>query len=368
MIAIYSNNFIIDCYIKDLNLTGYQIYHSIDQYLSAAADIKLAFVNHINNYNLPDDQEERIKQYTDGKYFSYEIDQLKAGSDQLFAFDNEMHPYHIDKIFSKHNQPNVFWAIPGQINDDTIIKRENIILWNQHFEMTSSGYRNMIDKLSNIQYNIPKPMFFDALLGAKRIHRDFVNDAVRKSNLQKKILLTYIKDHSVESFSELLWESDIEKSDLSFKRTTDMVCYNGEIIALCRIVPIQIYNQTAYSIVAETGPDNRYSFFTEKTSKCIMGRRLFVMFSGARFLENLRRIGFKTFDTVIDESYDQIVDNHHRWQAAFEQVKKLCEMDQSEVFEKIAPIVEHNYQLLMNTNWTHVMLNQVQQKLILYQI
>jgi hypothetical protein len=365
MIAIYSNNYVVDCYIRDLNLPAHQIYHSIDQYLSAAADVKLAFVNHLNGYDLPKNEEERLKRSINGKYFFYEIDRLKAASDQLFAFDNEIHPYHFDKLFSKHNQPNIFWVIPGQINDDDIIKRENIILWNHHFEMTTNGYHDMIDKLSTIQYNIPKPMFFDALLGQKRIHRDFVNDAVRKSNLQQKILLTYIKDHSVASFSDLVWESDIEESDSIATRTTDTVSYDGKQMALCRIVPIEIYNQTAYSIVAETGPDNRYSFFTEKTSKCIMGRRLFVMFSGAGFLENLRKIGFKTFDTVIDESYDLIINDYNRWQAAFEQVKKLCEMDQSEVFEKIASIVEHNYQLLMTTSWTHITLNQIQQKIIL---
>jgi hypothetical protein len=128
-------------------------------------------------------------------------------------------------------------------------------------------------------------------------------------------------------------------------------------------LPIEIYNQTAYSVVAETGYQNWYSFFTEKTAKPMMARRLFVMFSGQNFLHNLRSLGFRTFDTVIDESYDRIRNDQERWSAAFEQVQRLCEMDQQEVFEKIAPVVEHNYNLLMNTDWTQHMLTQLQEKI-----
>jgi hypothetical protein len=38
-------------------------------------------------------------------------------------------------------------------------------------------------------------------------------------------------------------------------------------------------------------------------------------------------------------------------------------MDQSEVFAKIAPAVEHNYHLVMNTDWKQHLLTQLQQKL-----
>jgi hypothetical protein len=146
-------------------------------------------------------------------------------------------------------------------------------------------------------------------------------------------------------------------------RSTDSVHYQGCHLALYAILPIQVYNRTAYSIVAETGRYNQYSFFTEKTVKPIMARRLFVMFSGYKFLQNLQNLGFHTFDTVIDESYDLIYNDNDRWSAAFEQVQRLCKMDQSEVFAKIAPAVEHNYSLLMNTDWIQYMLDQLQQKL-----
>ena len=138
------------------------------------------------------------------------------------------------------------------------------------------------------------------------------------------------------------------------------VGYHGQQLALSVIVPIQIYNQTAYSIIAETHADNRYSFFTEKIFRPMLARRLFVMFSGWKYLENLRKLGFQTFDNVIDESYDQILNDIERWQAAFEQVKRLCNMNQTDVLIKISNVVEHNYNLLMNSNWKQQELQQIQ--------
>jgi hypothetical protein len=367
MIAIYSNNFITDHYINHLNFgDDYQVYHFLDQYQHAVADVKVAFINHLNSYQLPESEEQRLYDIINGRKFSQEIGQAKACSNLVFAFDNEMHPYLID-IFQRHSDPTVFWAIPGHSNDSAVLDQEQVLLWNEHFQMMISPYRSMPHLIAQVQHNTVKPMYFDALLGTVRTHRDVVYDLIQTCNLQDKIFTSY-QNQGLGRFWEIgEWEPDIERPAVPdpVSRSTDHVLYQGQQIALCRILPIQIYNQTAYSLVAETGIDNRYSFFTEKTARPIMARRLFVMFSGARFLENLRRIGFKTFDTVIDESYDRIVDNHHRWQAAFEQVKKLCEMDQQEVFEKIAPIVEHNYQLLMNTDWPHYLLNQIQQKLIL---
>jgi hypothetical protein len=364
MIAIYSNNLITDLYINALKFgqQSYQVYHSIDQYANSVADVKIALINHLNSYELPDTEEQRLYDVTDGRKFSQEIEQTKHCSDLVVAFDNEIHLYLLD-IFQQHSQSNVYWAIPGQLNDNLILDHQHVILWNEHFRMMIHPYHSLPHKLSQIQHKIVKPLCFDALLGNTRPRRDFVYNSIQAQSLQGKILATYIKGRNKNLKTRFEWEPDIEVFDHTAELSTDTVQYQGQQFALCRILPIQVYNRTAYSIVAETGTDNRYSFFTEKTAKPIMARRLFVMFSGYKFLQNLQSQGFQTFGNVIDESYDLIYDDLERWSAAFEQVQRLCEMDQQEIFEKIAPAVEHNYNLLMNTNWTQHMLAQLQQKI-----
>jgi hypothetical protein len=363
MIAIYSNNYITDYYIGQLKFDDtYQVYHSIDQYQTARATIKLAFVNHINSYDPPESEQQRLYDVIGGRRFSQEIDQTKTCSNLVFAFDNEIHSYHLS-LFQQHQQPSVHWVMPGQSNNSRMLSQDQIILWHEHFAQQTDPYRQLEHKLAQLELHTLKPMCFDALLGQVKPHRDFVYNLVQQHGLQNQILMTYMNNYTDDFQAQYEWEPDIEQFDRTVSRSTDTVQYQGQQIALCRILPIAVYNRTAYSLVAETGTHNDYSFFTEKTAKPILARRLFVMFSGRRFLQNLRSQGFKTFGHVIDESYDLIYNEHNRWTSAFEQVQRLCKMDQQEVFEKIAPVVEHNYNLLMDTNWTQHMLTKLQQKI-----
>ena len=126
------------------------------------------------------------------------------------------------------------------------------------------------------------------------------------------------------------------------------VNYYNEYVQSCSVVPVSVYNQTLYSIVAETSAENSVHMPTEKTAKPMLGRRLFVVFAGAGFLQHLKNLGFKTFSEIIDETYDQIENNKQRWTEAFNQVKFLCNQPYTEISKLITPIVEHNYCRLMN--------------------
>jgi hypothetical protein len=128
-------------------------------------------------------------------------------------------------------------------------------------------------------------------------------------------------------------------------------------------MPVQVYNHTAYTIIAETDCDNTLSFYSEKTAKAFIARRLFVAFSGYKFLANLHKLGFETFGTVIDESYDLEPDFKTRMSLAFEQVRRLCQIPQQEILTKIQPIVEHNHNLIMHTDWNSLAINQIQSRI-----
>jgi hypothetical protein len=347
------------------------VYHSIEEYTNSTAQFKIAFVNHLDHYNLPTDEQQHMEQMVKGSKFCQDIMQLKLISNLVFAFDNEMHPYHFD-IFQQNSQDNVYWVIPIQINHDTGINNENLIFYPFQIERSAKPYQELTHKLQQLNHNSIKPLYFDALLGLERPHRDFIFNAIEENHLQQKILTTYTKNTSHwvipgvknDFKKEFLHDPEIENFHETITNSAMQVDYHGQYLALSVIVPIQIYNQTAYSIVAETHADNRYSFFTEKTFRPMLARRLFVVFSGWQYLKNLRKLGFQTFDNVIDESYDQIYNDEERWAAAFEQVTRLCNMDQIEVLEKISARVEYNYNLVMDTKWQSIYLQewQLQQK------
>jgi hypothetical protein len=81
---------------------------------------------------------------------------------------------------------------------------------------------------------------------------------------------------------------------------------------------------------------------------------LFITLSGQHALRNLRSIGFKTFDGIIDEHYDTIEPYEERFASALDQVEQLSQRDQSEVLEQVRGICQHNYSHMMRTPWYQV--------------
>jgi hypothetical protein len=71
-------------------------------------------------------------------------------------------------------------------------------------------------------------------------------------------------------------------------------------------------------------------------------------------LATLKKMGFKTFDHIIDESYDLIVDPIERRTALVKEIKRIAGLDLNNLAELSKDIVEHNFNLLIekkNKQW-----------------
>ena len=72
----------------------------------------------------------------------------------------------------------------------------------------------------------------------------------------------------------------------------------------------------------------------------------FVVSGTVGSLEYLRSYGFKTFDSIWNESYDQEPDDIRRAEKLAELLKsinQLSEKDKQNLFEQTWPIIEHNW-------------------------
>jgi hypothetical protein len=355
MISVYIDSQILQTeWIPFLRFPGgYKIYFDFEEYRDSYNRVKLAFTTH----RLHCDYDKNSAAY---QGFEDKIIKLSDASDLVFSFESELHNYHWE-IWHYCHRPNVYWCQPGRVNDQDQMQ-ENLIYWGDWFKTTANLYRALPEVLNQLHPYELKPRVFDALLGCPKPHRTFVADAVKKYNLHDKFILTYGGAWNNSEFyaqDYFIWEPGCEPSQ-PIIGTADWVNYRGQQCHLSQVIPTQVYNDTAYSIVAETDYDNTLSFFSEKTAKAFIARRLFVAFSGYKFLQNLKKLGFKTFDSVIDESYDNIHNDRERYEAAFEQVQKLCQVSQHEVLETVKPVLEHNHNLIMNTDWNQSTRSQIQ--------
>jgi hypothetical protein len=191
---------------------------------------------------------------------------------------------------------------------------------------------------------------FDCLMGRPRPHRQFISDII---NANKLLQLSGIYSQFRGNQEFHLRGTDLaqeKKGAFAEIYTNDgMFVYDKEKGSTCRVplaVPYLIYNESYYTIVAETRND--HVFLTEKTAKPIIAERLFIMIGAQHTLKHMQAHGFKTFGSVIDESYDDEPDDEKRWSMAMEQVEFLCTADHCDVLTKIQSIVEHNRKFLIN--------------------
>jgi hypothetical protein len=276
--------------------------------------------------------------------FEQAIDIALIHCDCIVILATELHRTTVDFI-NRYQHSNIKYFTCGFINN------VNSIQWMDWFINTKHFYQkhNLLNQLTPFN---TKEKTFDILLGATRPHRDFIYNKIINSSLINNSILTYYKVTNLELFTNENFILEPGTTSIaSITHTVGKVEYYGEELHISTIVPISIYNQTAYSIVAETNFDNDYSFYTEKIVKPIMAERLFIVFSGQYYLRNLRRFGFKTFDNIINETYDTIEDSTTRFEQAIKQMEYLITLPQEEVLQQIREIVQHNKRIMFETNW-----------------
>lgn len=322
-------------------LVDYTIYREVDLFLTARHPRRIAVLH------VP---------YPPDSGFADLVETLTDSTDHVFVTCTELHPATVDFI-RQHDHSRITYYICGTLNFD--LDHSLVRPFMDWFETTTYFYRRWLPELLHrLRPHEVKPQSFDILLGRPKQHRDFVFDQAR--NQAGDFVLTYFNNEPL-NLNLWQWEHHGVKIKHTVEWTVQPVEYYGHPISVSQIIPFTIYNQTAYSVVAETCWQNYFSFYTEKTVKPIIARRLFVVFAGQGHLRNLRDQGFQTFDSIIDEGYDLEPDDYLRWRRAWAQVEWLRGQPQAEILEQVRPIVEHNFQVMMSRDWYAEFREQLEQ-------
>lgn len=289
-----------------------------------------------------------------------EIIEYSALFDKVILINCET-PLNILDMAQQFDLANVHLIHIGKLNySPTLMNISNIETF--FGEIRKLYHRTQYQDLVKLTPFATKPLMFDALLGMRKLHRDFVYNKIIET-CQDSVFLNYQQTPKSLSEANFVWPDGavvIEQTNQQKWYSGNSIQYRDMITSASNIVPIDIYNQTCYSIVTETYITPDFVFLSEKTAKPLISKRLFVMFAGPGYLAHLRSLGFRTFDSVIDEGYDLELDDQSRWSRAFEQVQYLCSLPQQQILDKIQPIVEHNYNLFVSQDW----MEQFEQKII----
>ena len=102
------------------------------------------------------------------------------------------------------------------------------------------------------------------------------------------------------------------------------------------------YQDTYFSVFAESAAMHRYAFPTEKTWKPIIAGHPFIALSNSRHYTYLRELGFQTFNGIIDETWAGMT----RWPDAVrwmvKEIGKLLKSDLDQFVHECNEITTHN--------------------------
>jgi len=191
-------------------------------------------------------------------------------------------------------------------------------------------------------------MKWDLLLGEQSDNKDLLQRMITDHNVLPYTFLTYFGNNTMGGH----WSEHVVRPKKHTAETLGPLANRFQTQIRCSdLIDPEIYNQTHYTAMIETTIHNDFAMFSEKEAKPIVAKRPFIMFGACRQLEAFRSLGFRTFDSVIDEDYDLIEDKEARWQRALDSMDQLTKLDPDFVYEKLADVLQHNKDHFENKDW-----------------
>lgn len=223
----------------------------------------------------------------------------------------------VDLIYNKTNKPYKFLFLNGRArwHRKFLIERFELTGLLKHSLYTCLEGKGFHDDILRLEYNGTNLMAKDRPF--KFLPKEYeVPDVI--DNLDKE----YDKDYFI-------------KYDLFKGIWQDGVLYTTP------------YQDTYFSLVTETVLKYPYSMRTEKIYKCILMGHPWICASNVGFYRDIRNMGFKTFDKLIDESFDLIENNQDRMERLAQTVEDLCRQDLNKFLMEAKEICLYNQQLMI---------------------
>jgi len=161
----------------------------------------------------------------------------------------------------------------------------------------------------------------------------------KKSRPHRKILWKELQNRpELLDHGLIISRSEKEKRSWVGQKPSQHTWYDGH-------PSMDLYLDCCLEIVPETCYRDLY-FFTEKTHKPIATKTPFLVVSTCGYLDYLRRLGFQTFDSLIDESYDQ----HHRVEdrvkSMVDTLEDIVRTGAYDFYQASQSILDHNFSRL----------------------
>jgi hypothetical protein len=242
--------------------------------------------------------------------------------------------------------------------------------WN--YCKTDCYFSNIVEYTENLEaaqhdIRLSQERYWDFLFlnGRLRPHRKYMIDRFREMDLLDRALWTNLNAHVEMGFTSSLQVAQTEPirllpGEYEIPRALPNMDTAPEH-AFCKhhlfgntwgdaIINPRAYQHTCFSVVTETIFDYPYTFRTEKIWKPMIMQHPFVVAANEGYYRDLHAAGFRTFEHLIDESFDSYPNAQERIERVIDVVAEICRNGADSFMNAADEVCKYNYQHLREHN------------------
>jgi len=224
---------------------------------------------------------------------------------------------------------------------------------------TDLGYVWKMPDINKIDIDKKSKLFLTFIRNSQKLHRKTLASYYQYHDLWKDNNISFLKvewdgphgsgevDYLPNKYQNSLLElEDLNPIEIDTKNLKDKSGFNTMFADRS-----DLYLETFFSVVSETLFEQEAIFLSEKVAKPLLNLHPFIVMSTPYTLKKLRELGFKTFGSFIDETYDEVDDNKKRVELIFKELDKIRTTPIDELktwWKSIVPILEHNQKHFLN--------------------
>ena len=194
-------------------------------------------------------------------------------------------------------------------------------LYENYRDISLQTYRNYLDEPSSM-INLDLDRFFWMMSSHTGLEKNNINSV---SNLLQNLPLLISDSH--KKITHIQWDTGAVDDEI-----------------------LDWYNDIFVDVVCEKMITGQTFFPTEKTGRALITKTPFLIMGPCNYIQNLKKIGFKSFGKFWDESYD--------FESGVQRAKSICkiidhlgkleERDLTNLYTEMNDVLEHNYRFYVN--------------------
>lgn len=257
-------------------------------------------------------------------------------------------PWHLRTALGRRHRAHVFGhtlLCHSELNSAELVKYENnnflgVYYWS-HAVIARDWFRYAeLDKSLTVKTPHCDFLIYNRAWAGTREYRLKFAELLVQNNLQHQCLTKFNSHDGVDYRQHQFINSALQianhKLENYFDHNHVSACASGDYAAAD-------YQASHIEVVLETLFDDTRWHLTEKILRPIACRQPFILAATAGSLKFLKRYGFKTFESVFDESYDSVPDPVSRLEAIVKLMRRIsADPNKQQIFDQCQEIAKFN--------------------------